>query len=1830
MENNLKTKISQILFEFFVKNNRYFAIQEGSKYIAKRDYVNQFTIERILNHKESFLCYQEDFNYIKWICFDFDVSKKLIEDGSFERDKQIFYEKLIDKIEILCKFLDSKEIDYLLEFSGRRGVHLWILFNENITRQEGYIILETILNEAQMNLDTNSFPLDKFPKSANSKSNTDKGMGVKMPLSYHQKSKKYSYLLKKLKNFNIEDSLIENLNKEFLQMQLQILKSYKKINKNEIFKKLDINEEDIKKVKDEFVKTRKTFTKNKDLVSCVKSLSQCSHIDSILNNNKPNDGDRKIIVGLFGQLRNKSDNKYIGKNLLMDFFMSRDSANESITAQKLAYCNMYYPVTCDFLRTKFNQECSCETIKQTPLEYLNCFEYLPEEIFELTEELFHNIRNAQIKYSRQNDEITLFHTQNILNKLEYEIIKENVNEFFKTGSYKVGKFYQFEREEKSKKRYLYSLNAKDKVITTFAIKVLDSILYTKFSLRSYGYKFNSSFMQKNIFEPWLYQWKQYIGELKTLIYSDDFKNYYVLKLDLKSYYDRIKIEKLKEELNQEINHNLESKIINKKEKNIFSNIVSNLLGYSKKLNGNKECGLPQGPAFARYLAEFHLTSLDGIIEKFISDRGHYYRYVDDIFVILPTKKEIDEVEKLVKEHLGAKYLEINGGKFHKSEINTFKKEFEEYVDDNKYFIDKVSKNKEIYTQKTIYSYANKLLKLIEDEDKNINDRHLSFFFTHLDNIDIIKDKRKELEKYIINQAIGRGSLFYNFFKYFFENNSFNEIDFDIFKNLKGLKREVFLNYLIYLLSKNSFNENKSLKDLLNLFLQDKLTYIDKLLIFQIYLVDGYYFNYKTLELIESSIDDAIDIYNDSFLSPFTKEVSIEILDKFFDILGKLDSLDEQFEYLYKLILFSEINSIQTLHKFSEKFIDKINTKIDNDKRSKLKYLTKKSNIYKYVQLLYIATLFFQNTNNDKNKKDFESLIYPVWHNFLFNLKSKNNMDFSKSLYWKKQIENISLEDSNINFIMPLIKKDKNKKLEDGNNDEFKVIDNFFNTLIELVYLSNKDEIGNISELKKIKEFLIKDKKVKYLEWLDSDKSKYYPTPEICIKNTIFNDMIILRDRDTNEILVRLRSDLTFSKDIDYLIKEEIPECIFEGKYKAIIYNFDVHKFYQPYDKSYNDLFDFINEVLTIHSKNEDFLSKYNTNRGFVNYFYKEVFIDKDSGYPLIPYDIFGKYFINDDNYTYNLRDRDNYYKNIIKTINAREEVFFENEQLSFFNDFENSFFPEDISSSTDKFQYLKLLGELINTHHKPINIFELEKFIILTIYKYIKKSDKEIENFYNVFKIYLSFKRDEKEFLIFNVNSNDKLKYSNLGEFLTLIESSLTSNKFSLFDDIIKLFEDEKLKIIERLKELDLNINDFERIDKPAELQKIDANFLIEINDDEIETVDFEKLEYMELYADELNFKKLNESSFGKIEVNYSFFYKDDKDNYKFIILPLVLKKIFSILDIRRKAHRLVENISLYKPFKTIDELKHDENFNKAINVLENHYSYNNSKFATKEAIKQHLYQWLRVFRNMEEIEAILYVIANHQFISKKDTDNFISLIKEYLSDGNYLITELKRVEDNNGTHRLLNLDVENNLWRNLNLKDFPKDLIAKDKKRVVFLADNSISGFQTKKAFEGYYLHKKLNTTLTNKENYFLIEEDEFEKFKQKLCSLDEIVFLSVIYTTKSKQEIEKYFTSIKFKGKLVFKGVKKEHKDCVFDGLKDDDLKNNFKAIVQNQEFMKKYFDTSLFYEKYSEFKEKDLEFSKRNLITRLNSMPKKRFFIFTLKPKYYENPLFQYIKD
>ncbi|WP_222932517.1 RNA-directed DNA polymerase, partial [Photobacterium lucens] len=124
------------------------------------------------------------------------------------------------------------------------------------------------------------------------------------------------------------------------------------------------------------------------------------------------------------------------------------------------------------------------------------------------------------------------------------------------------------------------------------------------------------------------------------IYEPLFEDYYVIKADISSFYESISHDRLQRIVlgdgNEEINNKLKSLDIDNL--NCYKSLINCLLTVSKSIQ-DRNSGLPQGPAYARYLAELYLIELDSILKNlYLSGEIYLYqRYVDDMFLVCKSK-----------------------------------------------------------------------------------------------------------------------------------------------------------------------------------------------------------------------------------------------------------------------------------------------------------------------------------------------------------------------------------------------------------------------------------------------------------------------------------------------------------------------------------------------------------------------------------------------------------------------------------------------------------------------------------------------------------------------------------------------------------------------------------------------------------------------------------------------------------------------------------------------------------------------------------------------------------------------------------------------------------------------------------------------------------------------------------------------------------------------------------------------------------------------------------------------------------------------------------------
>ena len=226
-------KVAEKLYENFVVNTSVAAIQqEKSKYFTVKSTITVSLIEEMLRGGHSIGTYQQQTNQnkLRWICFDFDCKNQ-------NRDELKILKR--EYVDALISKLEELHISYLLEFSGRRGIHVWIFLDQVITKDLAFTIVTKLRDSFYYKIVMDGrFGLDCFPKTGSGKVNNKYGLQVKLPLSRHQLGT-YSYFIDKDED---QFNSVESLDEKFLSNQLTFLEGIKKNSIEQIVDKLAITQ----------------------------------------------------------------------------------------------------------------------------------------------------------------------------------------------------------------------------------------------------------------------------------------------------------------------------------------------------------------------------------------------------------------------------------------------------------------------------------------------------------------------------------------------------------------------------------------------------------------------------------------------------------------------------------------------------------------------------------------------------------------------------------------------------------------------------------------------------------------------------------------------------------------------------------------------------------------------------------------------------------------------------------------------------------------------------------------------------------------------------------------------------------------------------------------------------------------------------------------------------------------------------------------------------------------------------------------------------------------------------------------------------------------------------------------------------------------------------------------------------------------------------------------------------------------------------------------------------------------------------------------------------
>lgn len=638
-------KISQRLFDLFVTNDSAIAIQTDHGYKTVETEVTSEMLGYMLETKSAVAVYQQATykDTLKWICFDFDCTS--------EENLPIVYSTVILPF---VSNLTHMNIPFLLEFSGRRGFHVWVILDKMIPKSAGYALLSSIEREClpRMECEGELYKLDRFP--ATNAGGNKFGKAVKIPLSYHRKGM-YSQLINCAEEYSFRP--VTSLSDQFLDAQYAILNDYTPANFDELQQKFSLDSQQVKSDKISHV----TYSIDSpiqfdDLITVMDRCRVLRLIKRHIQTDSLSYLDRCVLVGTLIHTTG-------GSSLLHRIMSTQSNYDEEKTDTILKEMHShYFSLNFAQLYSYYNLDKESDLDpRQSVTEWLlNQLglkfdaSTIVQNVMARKLDLLDIVKKEQ-NYQLFNDEVVDVLIWNDLQRLSAIdlsqialIIKE-----VEAGNPYMPENIAYEKyircESDSRKRDLVVLSAFDRVLTT-ALSFRFEELYAGL-LNGYSYHLNRM-IGGDVFFPWISSWNRYKKAVSAYLTTPIFRDFSFIKIDIHHFYDSIRLNTMFDLCVSAIQKN---SIECEKAVNIFSFLVR----YNAKLMMQEKYdhGVPQGPAYARVLAEFFISLA---IDRFVDSCGSQYgkiklfRYVDDIYVFLEPEKNpyefLSVFSKCMEEH----------------------------------------------------------------------------------------------------------------------------------------------------------------------------------------------------------------------------------------------------------------------------------------------------------------------------------------------------------------------------------------------------------------------------------------------------------------------------------------------------------------------------------------------------------------------------------------------------------------------------------------------------------------------------------------------------------------------------------------------------------------------------------------------------------------------------------------------------------------------------------------------------------------------------------------------------------------------------------------------------------------------------------------------------------------------------------------------------------------------------------------------------------------------------------------------------------------------------
>lgn len=765
MNREIIQKISEKIYSLFVINTSAAGIQQkDGRYITKYIPITPSLIENMILSKGSMGCYQQGYRtgYIKWICLDFDCKNKVNPD---------VFKLYKDTVQPVTMFLDKFGINYLTEFSGRRGLHIWIIFDCIIKKSVGYRILQEIIKNVPINISepNNEWSLDLFPATESCRNNIV-GKQVKFPLSKHRMGG-MSYFFSS--QFNLRNDFYTDI---FFEDQYNYLREYCENNIVTVMEMFNLHALYEREYKHKYKKYRILDKVSVNVDEIWKILTETRVFLQLYNRMKRGQALQKDWTVLLGTL-SPCD---IDGELVRAVFREFPNYDEEKTIENIKkYKERYFPATFGYLYYLYDLEIEDNLDSEmTGFVYLASKAGISDEILleytTLNEKktitsVQDTIRKEKnyLFYNDESPDIYIWNQLGLMKNYDRDFLRKEIESAREKGCYNgfPEEFRIFVRKESdSKTRNLISLSARDRVLTTqLALELCQG---NKHLWKSYSYR-PSLTSRSDIFFAWYQSWGDYINRVRAFLEVPFFASYKVMMIDLKGFYDHIDFLTVFEALKDEASATV-------------INILRYLIGYNdslmSKINNGMRKGVPQGPAYARIIAEIFLDKIMADIESRYGSEITILRYVDDIIIVGIPRFDIEVFFSIMQDTLLEYGLPINTEKSKCfgliGNLTEDEKALLLHTDNFNYEL-RIDQPNGILLSQERKENLNLYLQAHEFDMRSIG-----YIFGNKTLHEAKSWYFKNYRKIIISSDIGRGSNFRRFYQYILHHNDYLEIVLD--------------------------------------------------------------------------------------------------------------------------------------------------------------------------------------------------------------------------------------------------------------------------------------------------------------------------------------------------------------------------------------------------------------------------------------------------------------------------------------------------------------------------------------------------------------------------------------------------------------------------------------------------------------------------------------------------------------------------------------------------------------------------------------------------------------------------------------------------------------------------------------------------------------------------------------------------------------------------------------------------------------------------------------------------------------------------------------------